>query len=283
MFKYILLLIILFYHQCQGIYICETCNSIRDENGFYYGYENGEECIIDPQACNTGVIRVGYFNTCSKCKISVYVNNIFYGWEDGRECQIDVDYCNSAHGNKAVNRDVTGTCQYCFYSDFDKQTQTYYGFENGHHCYLNMTFCTEKSNFQNPCNWCEPLGSVSITSNKDFNMKSRNPDGEECTLDIKKCGFLNMRNYNETQKNCTYCSVLKREGENYFGHENNDFCSINKDNCANQIAFFNNIENKINPKDFDSVMPSSASVIKYIDLSIITCTIILLSLINLLF
>jgi len=210
---------------------------------FYYGTENNEKCIIDPKRCHQ-VTKKSYFNTCRNCTVSKYVDNVFYGEENKKECVLDLNFCNLAFGTDYHYSDYK-YCQFCYFHSF--KNKTYYGFENGKECILNMVFCTQimdlKENVKE-CKWCMPFEVKYNEVNKTVKFISKQEDGEECNINVYKCGLFNMNNYNGVDGNkndCTYCHILEKRDNKYYSLENRLECRIKEDLCKNQIKKFEKI------------------------------------------
>jgi hypothetical protein len=145
-----------------------------------------------------------------------------------------------------------------------------------------MSFCFDTNSMikknDNYCKWCEPIDNVEI--NPDIKLKGRNSDGTDCIIDHKKCGLLNILNYNLTKKVCTYCSVMKKENNEYYSRENNEYCTIDKERCADQVNIFDTYEKTFDPK---STTVQASTALKYFSYNIFISIILLIPLINYMF
>jgi len=207
---------------------------------YYYGMENEQKCIISPDRCRN-VTQKSYYNTCESCNIKNFVDNVFYGLENDKECVIDLNFCNLFFGNKDYQNN-NEQCEFCFFNRFDSENQIYYGFENGRECKLNMPFCTFKTEnvTVNECKWCSSF-EVKFNNNNTINFITEE-NGTECYININKCGFYDMRNYNGTDgssNKCTYCHIMEKKDNKYYGLENRMECLIQEEKCKEQINKYN--------------------------------------------
>ncbi|ORX86079.1 hypothetical protein BCR32DRAFT_290303, partial [Anaeromyces robustus] len=266
--KNLFFLLLFFYNisVCWSIFVCKKNLVVREENGFYYGIEDGEECIIILQN-QERIEKRGYFDTCNECNVKKYHDSVFYGYNnDNTEiCQVDLNHCNDYNGLPDMEIVNKGFCRFCYYHRFENQL--YIGYENGHECLLDMNFCT-KANVNGYCTWCKPFTEVNvkvIMSSHVVHLKSEDAFGEECNLNITKCGYFNMRNYNKTRRICTYCTVVdhNKEINMYYGREDYKKCEIEKEKCSVEIEKYENFIKNNNSGSLLNVSYLNINILSY--------------------